>query len=147
MAVYATNRRADFEYEITDKFEAGISLLGFEVKAVRSGKINITGAYATIKENRVLLVGAEISPYQPQNTPKDYDSGRTRQLLLSKDEIKDLVGKIHQKGLTLLPLKLYSKGRTIKLELGLGRRKKKFDKRETIKKRETEREIERSLKK
>jgi SsrA-binding protein len=147
MATYVTNRRVGFDYEILEKIEAGLALLGFEVKALRAGKASITGSYATIKGDEVLLLGAEISPYQPKNTPKNYDPGRTRHLLLTRGEIKELTGKIHQKGLTLVPIKIYSKGRTVKLELGLARKKKKFDKRETIKRRETSREIERSLKK
>jgi SsrA-binding protein len=147
MAVYVTNRRAGFEYEIIEKIDAGLALLGFEVKALRAGKASITGAYATIKGNEALLLGAEISPYQPKNTPASYDPSRTRHLLLTREEIKELTGKIHQRGLTLVPIKIYSKGRTVKLELGLARKKKKFDKRETIKRRETSREIERSLKK
>lgn len=147
MAVYVTNRSANFEYDILEKIEAGLALLGFEVKSLRSGKASIAGAYATIKGNEAFLIGAEISPYQPKNTPKNYDPGRTRQLLLTREEIKELTGKIKQRGLTLVPIRIYSKGRTVKLELGLGRKKKKFDKRETIKRRETSREIERSLKK
>ncbi|MCL4405913.1 MAG: SsrA-binding protein SmpB [Patescibacteria group bacterium] len=147
MAVYVTNRRAEFDYDILEKFEAGLALLGFEVKALRAGKASITGAYATIKNGRAFLLGAEISPYQPQNTPSGYDPGRTRHLLLTREEIKELTGKTREKGLTLVPIKIYSKGRTVKLEIGLARKKKKFDKRETIKRRETSREIERSLKK
>ena len=147
MAVYVTNRSANFEYDILEKFEAGLALLGSEVKSLRSGKASISGAYATVKGNEAFLIGAEISPYQPKNTPKNYDPGRTRQLLLTREEIKELTGKIRKTGLTLVPIRIYSKGRTVKLELGLGRKKKKFDKREAIKRRETSREIERSLKK
>ncbi len=147
MAVYVQNRSANFEYDILEKFEAGLALLGSEVKSLRLGKASITGAYATIKGNEAFLIGAEISPYQPKNTPKNYDPGRTRQLLLTREEIKELTGKIRKTGLTLVPIRIYSKGRTVKLELGLGRKKKKFDKREAIKRRETSREIERSLKK
>ncbi|HOB89767.1 MAG TPA: SsrA-binding protein SmpB [Candidatus Colwellbacteria bacterium] len=147
MAVYVQNRSANFEYDILEKFEAGLALLGSEVKSLRSGKASISGAYATVKGNEAFLIGAEISPYQPKNTPKNYDPGRTRQLLLTREEIKELTGKIRKTGLTLVPIRIYSKGRTVKLELGLGRKKKKFDKREAIKRRETSREIERSLKK
>ncbi len=147
MAEIARNKRAYFDYEILEKFEAGIELLGFEVKSIKSGRINLASAYAVIKNNQVLLIGADIPPYQPQNTPPDYDSQRTRRLLLTSEEIKNLVGKTKEAHLTILPLKVYTKGRLIKIELGLGRHKKKYDKREAVKKREAEREIKRSLKK
>lgn len=146
MAEIARNKRAYFDYEILEKFEAGIELLGIEVKAVKSGRVSLAGAYAIIRNNQVLLVGADIPPYQPQNTPADYDSQRTRKLLLTSAEIKNLIGKTKEAHLTILPLKVYTKGRLVKIELGLGRHKKKYDKRESIKKREAEREIKRSLK-
>lgn len=145
MAEIARNKRAYFDYEILEKFEAGIELLGLEVKSVKSGRINLAGAYAILRNNQVLLVGADIPPYQPQNTPPDYDSQRTRRLLLTTEEIRGLSGKIKEASLTLVPLRVYLKGRLIKLELGLGRHKKKRDKRELIKKRETERDIRRAM--
>ena len=141
------NKRAYFDYEILEKFEAGVELLGSEVKSIKSGRVNLAGAYAIIKGNQVLLVGADVPPYQPKNTPPDYDSQRTRKLLLTADEIKTLTGKTKESHLTILPLRAYTKGRLIKIELGLGKHKKKYDKRESIKKREAEREIKRSLKK
>lgn len=140
------NRRARFDYDIIDTYEAGIELKGFEVKSVTSGRGNLTGAYAIVRGGEVWLLNMEIPPYQPANMPSDYDSTRTRRLLLKKEEIKVLIGKIKERGLTLIPLKLYSKNRRIKIALGLGKAKKKYDKRETIKKRETEREIRRQLK-
>ena len=140
------NRRARFDYDIIDTYEAGIELKGFEVKSVTSGRGNLTGAYAIVRGGEVWLLNMEIPPYQPANMPSDYDSTRTRRLLLKKEEIKVLTGKIKERGLTLIPLKLYSKNRRIKIALGLGKAKKKYDKRETIKKRETEREIRRHLK-
>ena len=146
MAEIARNKRAYFDYEILEKFEAGVELLGIEVKSVKGGRINLASAYAVIKSNQVLLIGADIPPYQPNNTPSDYDSQRTRKLLLTAAEIKTLVGKTKESHLTILPLKAYTKGRLVKIELGLGRHKKKYDKRESIKKRESEREIKRSLK-
>lgn len=146
MPEIARNKRAYFDYEILEKFEAGIELLGIEVKSVKSGRVNLTGSYAILRGNQVLLVGADIPPYQPKNTPPDYDPGRTRKLLLTAGEIKNLTGKIKEAGLTLLPLRIYTKGRLIKLELGLGRHKKKHDKREAIKKREAERDIRRAIK-
>ncbi|HDY73216.1 MAG TPA: SsrA-binding protein SmpB [Candidatus Jorgensenbacteria bacterium] len=141
------NRRARFDYDIADIYEAGIELKGFEVKSVTSGHGNLTGAYAIVRGGEVWLLNMEIPPYQPANMPSDYDSTRTRRLLLKKEEIKVLTGKIKERGLTLIPLKLYSKNRRIKIALGLGKAKKKYDKREMIKKRETEREIRRHLKK
>lgn len=147
MAEFARNKRAYFDYEILEKFEAGVELLGSEVKSVKGGRINLAGAYAIIRGNQVQLVGADIPPYQPNNTPSDYDSQRTRKLLLTAEEIKTLTGKTKESHLTILPLRAYTKGRLIKIELGLGRHKKKYDKRESIKKREAEREIKRSLKK
>ena len=146
MAEITRNKRAYFDYEILAKFEAGIELLGSEVKSIKSGRINLAGAYAIIRGNQVLLVGADVPPYQPNNTPSDCDSQRTRKLLLTADEIKTLTGKTKESHLTILPLGAYTKGRLIKIELGLGKHKKKYDKRESIKKREAEREIKRSLK-
>ena len=141
------NRRARFDYDIIDTYEAGIELKGFEVKSVTSGRGNLTGAYAIVRGGEVWLLNMEIPPYQPANMPSDYDSTRTRRLLLKKEEIKVLTGKIKERGLTLIPLKLYSKNRRIKIALGLGKAKKKYDKREAIKKRETEREIRRQMRK
>ena len=146
MKEVAKNRTATFDYAILEKFEAGIELLGFEVKAVKAGKMNLTGSYAQIKGNEVLLINADIQPYQPKNTPKNYDQERTRRLLLTRKEIESLTGKIHEAGLTLVPLRAYIKGRLVKLELGLAKHKKKADKRETIKKRDIDRDIRRALK-
>ena len=140
------NKKAYFDYEILDTYEAGIELMGNEVKSIKTGHVGLTGAYVLIRNNEAYLLNADIPPYQPKNTSADYDPQRTRRLLLRKEEIKELVGKTHEKGLTLVPLKLYNKGRRIKLEIGLARGKKKSDKRETIRKREVDREINRALK-
>jgi len=147
MKEVARNKRAYFDYEILEKFEAGISLLGREVKSVKSGRINLAGSYAILRGGEVWLVGADIPPYQPRNAPQDYDSQRTRKLLLTEKEIKTLMGEIKGTSLTLVPLRSYIKGRLIKVELGLGKGRKKTDKRELIKKRETEREMRRTLRK
>lgn len=147
MNVYAENRRAFFDYEILEKFEAGIELLGFEVKAVKSGRMNIAGTFAILRENQIFLLNADIPPYQPKNTPADYDPTRTRRLLLRHDEIKYLLGKIKSANLTLMPLRVYNKRGIVKVELGLAKPKKKRDKREIIRKREAKREIARTLKK
>ncbi|HEY4498392.1 MAG TPA: SsrA-binding protein, partial [Candidatus Paceibacterota bacterium] len=108
---------------------------------------NLAGSYAILRAGEVWLLGADIPPYQPRNAPQDYDSQRTRKLLLTEKEIKSLAGEIKGTGLTLVPLRAYIKGRLVKIELGLGKGKKKADKRELIKKRETEREMRRTLRK
>jgi SsrA-binding protein len=141
--VIATNKRAYFDYEILETYEAGIELRGFEVKSIKTGRINLAGSYAIIRNNQAWLLNADIPPYQPKNTPEDYDSKRTRRLLLKKSEIKNLIGRIQEKGLTLVPLKVYTKHQKVKVEIGLGKSRKKADKRELIKKREVEREIKR----
>jgi SsrA-binding protein len=146
MKPLAENRKAYFDYEILKTYEAGISLTGQEVKSIRNGRINLAGAYVIIKPNGAFLLNAKIPPYQPKNTPPDYEPNRTRQLLLKKEELKYLLGKSKEGGLTILPLFLYTKGRRIKVSMGLARRKKKYDKREAIKKRETKKEISRTLK-
>lgn len=138
-----TNKKAYFDYEILEKFEAGIALLGMEVKSLKMNKANIVGAYVVIKHHEAFLLNASISPYQPQNTSPDYDPQRTRKLLLQTKEIDYLFGKIKQQGLTLIPLKVYNKNGLIKVEIALVKGKKKFDKREVVKKREIKKRIER----
>lgn len=139
--VIATNKRAYFDYEILETYEAGIELSGVEVKSIRAGRVNLAGSYVLIRGNDVRLLNADIPPFQPQNTPEDYNSKRTRHLLLNKSEIKNLIGRIHEKGLTLMPLKVYTKNRKIKIEIGLAKSRKKADKREFIKKRDVRREL------
>lgn len=141
----AENRRAAFDYEILDTYEAGIALHGFEVKAVKAGRMNLAGTFAIIRGNEAWLVNASISPYQAGNTPESYDPTRTRRLLLHRKEIKELIGAAAQKGLTIVPLRVYASRNRIKVEIALARHKKKQDKREHIKKREAGREIERTL--
>lgn len=146
MAVLAENKKAFFDHEITEKFEAGIVLTGQEVKSIKSGRINLSGSYVVLRGGEVFWIGANIPPYQPKNAPLDYNPERIRKLLLKKMEIKSLVGKGKEKGLTLLPLKVYTKGAKIKLEFGIAKGRKKSDKRELIKKREAQKDIERELK-
>ena len=138
------NRQARFNYEILERIEVGISLVGTEVKSIREGRANIKEAYADIRNGEVYLIGAHISPYSHGNIT-NHNPLRERKLLLKSSEIKKLQGKVMEKGLTLVPLRLYLKGRLIKLELGVGRGKKLVDKREDIKKRDQEREIQRSM--
>jgi len=152
MKVLATNKKAYFDYQILEKFEAGIFLIGQEVKSIKSGRISLKGSYVVLKESikgktpEVFLIGSDIPPYQPKNAPPDYDSQRSRKLLLKKQEIKYLIGKSKQKGLTMIPLKVYTKRGKIKIEFALVKGKKRADKRELIKKREIEREIRRTFK-
>ncbi len=146
MKTIIENKKAYFKYRILEKFEAGISLIGQEVKSIKLGRINLAGSYVVLKGEEVYLIGANIPPYQPKNVPADYNPERSRKLLLKKSEIKYLIGKVKQRGLTLVPLKVYTKRGKIKLEFGVAKGKKKVDKRELIKKREFEREKERFLK-
>jgi len=120
-------------------------LHGYEVKSIKTGRVSLRGAYVVIKNNEAYLINTLIPPYQPANTPDDYNPERSRKLLLNKSEIKSLIGKSKQKGLTLVPLKLYTKRGKIKLGLAVAKGKRKIDKREAIKKRETEREVQREL--
>ncbi|MCD6550048.1 SsrA-binding protein SmpB [bacterium] len=153
MTIFAKNKKAYFDYEILEKFEAGISLLGQEVKSIKTGRINLKGSYIVLKQSsnkqrpEVFLIGANIPPYQPQNIHFNYDPQRSRKLLLKKDEINYLIGKAKQKGLTMIPLRVYTKRGKIKVEFAIAKGKKKKDKREIIKKREIEKEIQRVLKK
>ncbi len=144
--ISAENRKAYFDYSILETYEAGVVLTGIEVKAAKAGKINLTGAYAVFQGRDLYLINCTISPYQEGNTPEDYDAKRSRKLLLHKKELEGLEGEIKKKGLTLVPLKVYIKAGLVKILLSLALSKKKFDKREKIKKREAKREIERRMK-
>ena len=146
MKTFVTHRRAAFDFELLDIHEAGIELLGAEVKAIRSGKGVLEGAHIIVRGDEAYLVGASIPAHQPTNAPSGYDQERVRRLLLSRKEIDALRHQSDQKGLTIVPLSVYSSRRNIKLNFALARGKKKYDKRETIKKRDTERHIERTLK-
>ncbi|MFC1789680.1 SsrA-binding protein SmpB [Patescibacteria group bacterium] len=142
----ADNKKAYFNYEILEKFEAGISLIGQEVKSIKQGRMALKGSYVVIDKNsEVFLIGANVPPYQPKNTPKDYRPDRSRKLLLRKNEINYLIGKSREKGLTLVPLRVYTKNGKIKLEFGVGKGKKEFSKKESIKRREADRDIRRAL--
>jgi len=146
MTVYIDNRKAHFNYSIEDAVEAGIELMGFEVKAIKNGKGVINSAFCIVRGGEAYIVGMHIPPYQPHNIDPGYDPDRTRRLLLSKKEIKKLGDKDDTKGLTLIPLSLYSKGPYIKVSIAVARGKRVFDKRETIKKRDLDREISREFK-
>ncbi len=144
MKILSDNKKAHFDYEILEKFDAGMILIGQEVKSIRLGRMSLAGSYVVFEKGEPYLIGAKIPPYQPKNAPSNYNDQRQRKLLLNKSEIDYLLGKTNQKGLTLVPIKVYTKGAVIKLEFGLARGRKKHDKREIIKKRETEREIRQS---
>jgi len=133
------NKKIRHEYEILDSFEVGIALTGVEIKAVRSGRVDMTSSYAKIMNSEVLWLGGNINVESGERQ-------RTRKLLLHKDQIKKLVGKTSEKGLSLLPLKLYFKKGRLKMELGVGRGLKKYEKREKLKRKDIEREIATSIK-
>lgn len=146
MEIVSTNKKARFNYEIIEKIEAGISLKGTEVKSIRNKNVSIGESYAQIKENEVFLHNLHISPYE-QGNRENHDPIRVRKLLLHKQEIKKLAGKIQLKGLSLVPLSIYLRKGKVKVELAVGRGKRLVDKRESIKKRTIEREIDRIVKK
>lgn len=145
MKALTENKKAYFNYEILEKFEAGIVLIGQEVKSIKLGRVNLAGSYVVIKDNEAYLIGCNVPPYQPKNAPPDYNPEKPRKLLLKKIEIQYLIGKSKQKGLTLVPLKMYTKSGKIKLEFGIARGKKKKDRRELLKKRDAERKMKRAL--
>lgn len=140
------NKKARFDYEILETFDAGMELLGFEVKSLRKGQGSLDGSHVTIRGGEAFLINAHIPPYQVGNSPKDFDTRRNRKLLLTKKEIDTLSGIETQKGLTLVPISVYNRGSRIKIEIGVARSKKQYDKRETIKKRDADREARRTLK-
>lgn len=140
-----TNNRAHYDFELLDRFEAGINLQGQEVKAVRQGHADLTGSFARIMGSEAYLVNAKIYPYQYART-EDYDQSRTRKLLLHKKEILALKQKTDGANLTIVPVSMYTTDTLIKVELALGKPRRKFDKKERIKKRDTDREIAEALK-
>lgn len=146
MSVYIQNKKARFNFEFLEEFEAGVVLSGHEVKSIRVGKGNLTGSYVLIRGGEAFLVGATISPYQTANTPNEYDPERTRKLLLHQKELHKLERESEQVGLTIVPVQWYNKNGKVKLKIALARGKKKHDKRETIKARDSKRDLQRILK-
>lgn len=142
----ADNRKARHDYEIVETFEAGIVLTGSEIKSVRAGRVNLRGSYAKVYNDEVYLYDAHISPYEQSGIYFNHEPTRPRKLLLHRREISRIDGLIRQKGMTLVPLKMYFKGRRAKIELGVARGKKSYDKREDIAKRDAQRDIERAMK-
>ncbi len=143
--IIAVNRKARHDYEVIDTYEAGIVLLGTEVKSLRAGKANLKDSYARIKNGELWLFGLHISPYS-HGSYNNHVPERDRKLLLHKYEIRRLIGKVEEAGLTLVPLKLYFKNGKVKVQLGLARGRKQYDKRQVIAKREADRELRRRLK-
>lgn len=143
--IVCQNRKAYHDYSIEETIEAGIQLLGTEVKSLRDGKANLKDSYVLIKDSEVILLNCHISPYSHGNI-LNHDPLRTRKLLLHRKEIERLRGKMQQKGYTLIPLKIYFKGPYAKVEIGLAKGKRQYEKRETIKEREAKRAIEKAMK-
>ena len=142
----ADNKKALFNYHIEERFEAGMVLQGWEVKALREGKVQLTDGYVLIREGELFLIGCLINPLRTASTHVSADSARTKKLLLHKDQIRRLVGKVEQKGHTLVPLNLHWKAGKVKCEVALAKGKAEHDKRDTIKEREGKREVERAMK-
>lgn len=142
-----TNKKISRDYEIIETYQAGIALKGFEVKSLKAKQGSLDGAYVSIRGGEAFLISARIPAFQPANAPKDYDPQRSRKLLLHKNEIQEITDAEKEKGLTVVPLKMYNKSRFVKIEIALVRGKKKYDKRENIKRKDMQRETERSFKK
>jgi SsrA-binding protein len=148
MTTFVDNKKAHFNYEILEKFEAGIELLGFEVKSIKNNQGSLEGSYVVVRGGEAYIMNLFIPPYQEKNTPKDYEPRRNRRVLLTKKEIKKLAEvemSAGRGGLTIVPISLYNKANLIKVTLAVVRGKKKFDKRETTKKRETDRIVRREF--
>ncbi|TDM06594.1 MAG: SsrA-binding protein [Ideonella sp. MAG2] len=139
-ALIAENRRARFEYHIEEQFEAGVVLQGWEVKAIRAGQVQLTDGYVHIRNGELYMIGCRINALRSASTHVSPEADRTKKLLMSKDQIRRLTGKIEQRGFTLVPLNLHFKGGLVKADIALAKGKDKADKRETIKEREWERE-------
>ena len=151
MSTLSFNKRANFDYEISEKFEAGLVLFGHEVKSIKNNRISLSGAFVTIKQSgatgpEVYITNCHIPKYTKANNLKNLSPDRPKKLLLKKKEINYLIGKKKEKGLTLVPLRIYTNSNLLKLEFGIGRGKKKYDKREAVKKRELDRKVRTLLK-
>jgi SsrA-binding protein len=144
--IVSDNRQARFLYEILETYEAGIELLGTEVKSIRAGRVNLKEGFALIRNGEALLMNVHISPHHTTSQIFNHDPRRTRKLLLHKDEIRKLTGKVEQQGLTLVPLKMYLKRGWVKIDIALARGKKLHDKREDVRKRQDQRDMQRALK-
>lgn len=144
--IIAANRQARYQYEILDTYEAGVVLTGTEVKSIREGKVNLGDGFANVKRGEVWLHNVHISPHSMTNLAYNHEPRRVRKLLLHRQEIRKLIGQVEQKGLTLVPLKMYLKGGKVKVSFALGRGKKLHDKRDSLKKKQDKRDIARAMK-
>ncbi|BAZ90755.1 SsrA-binding protein SmpB [Cylindrospermopsis curvispora] len=144
--IISDNRQARYLYEILETYEAGIQLTGTEVKSIRAGKVNLQDGYALLRNGEAWLINAHISPYTASGQYFNHEPRRTRKLLLHRLEIRKLIGKVEQQGLTLIPLKMYFKRGWVKISIGLCRGKKVHDKREDLKRRQDQRDIQRAMK-
>lgn len=146
MADYAYNRKAQYDFEILEKFEAGVELLGPEVKSIKNGRVSLDGAFVIARGGELYVKGIFIPPYQEKNQDDSYDPHRVRKLLLNRDQIDDIVKAVSTRGLTGIPISMYNKNRHIKCQIAIVKGKKNYDKRESIKRRDIEREIGRKIK-
>jgi len=142
----AQNRRAHFDYQLEERYEAGIVLQGWEIKAVRAGQAQLTDGYVVIRDGELYLIGCRIDALKSASTHVVPEPDRTKKLLMKKDEIRRLIGKVEQRGYTLVPLDLHYKGGRVKAEIALAKGKAQHDKRASIKEREGKREVERAMK-
>ncbi|MEX1112114.1 MAG: SsrA-binding protein SmpB [Candidatus Andersenbacteria bacterium] len=141
----SVNKRAKFDYELLETFEAGLQLLGTEVKSIKAGHMSIKGSFVTIYNSEALLTNATIPAWQPKNTPESYEPTRPRKLLLNKGELNHLIGSKQTKGLTIIPVRVYMKGGRVKLEIALAKGKKKHDKKQAKKEADIQRETDRII--
>jgi len=146
MAIFANNNKIHFNYDIEETFDAGIELMGHEVKAIRNNKVSLEGAYIIIRGGEAFVVNMLVSPYQENNISSDYEPRRNRKIILTKDEIAKLANVDGQRNLTIVPISIYDNGHLLKLKIAIVKGKKKHDKRETTKKRESDREMGRMMK-
>ncbi|MBG1267149.1 SsrA-binding protein SmpB [Nostoc sp. WHI] len=144
--VISDNRQARYLYEILETYEAGIELTGTEVKSIRAGKVNLQDGYALLRNGEAWLINVHISPYTASGQYFNHEPRRTRKLLLHRQELRKLIGKVEQQGLTLIPLKMYLKRGWVKVSIALGKGKKLYDKREDLKRRQDQRDIQRAMK-
>jgi SsrA-binding protein len=145
MKILARNKEANFNYKIEDTVEAGIVLKGHEVKSAKAGNVSLKGSYVSVRGGEAFLVNAHVSPYQKASQLEGYDPTQDRKLLLKREQLARLIGKSKEQGLALVPLDLHTQRGLVKVAIGIGRGKKKHDKRESIKKREADRKIQRAV--
>lgn len=143
--IFATNKKAYFDYEIKDTVEAGIVLKGYEVKAIKKSHVSLNGSYATFHGDELFLINSTISEYQVKNQPRDYDKNASHKLLLKKYELENLIRQVKEKKMILVPTKVYLKNNMVKVEIGIGKSKKKYDKREVLKEKESRKAIKIAL--